>query len=186
LIENLYSVTTWANVVGFIDWLLAELTINFWSVLSITVSVGVGILVFTLDKKRRNREEKHAKKIVVENLSEGSNLFVKLTKTARRPSSEEMEAEVLAEIDYFFQENHEKIRDIIRFTRIYLSEWKNLSSEDKAQVELSLKDLYWLLTDYYPMYKPDLIKHGSAIENRTALSQKNDEVLQILQHIKNK
>ncbi len=171
---------------GVLDGVVSELTINFWSVLSIGASAGVGLLVYILDKKRRKREEEHARKTVVENLSDGSKLFVELTKTARRPSSEEMESEVLSEIDYFFQENHEKIRDIIRFTRIYLNEWKNLPAEDKERVEISLKDLYWLLTDYYPMHKPDLIKHGHAIENRTALSEKNEEILQILKQIKKK
>ncbi len=186
LIENLYTVITWANIVGTVDWIITELTTNFWSVLSIVATALVGVLVYALDKKRRKREEEHARKTVVENLNEGSKLFAKLTKTARRPASEEMESEVISEIDYFFQENHEKIRDIIRFTRIYLNEWKNLPAKDKARVELSLKDLYWLLTDYYPMHKPDLIKHGSAIENRATLSEKNEEVLQILQQIKSK
>lgn len=163
-----------------------EIVTHSWEVTSIAIGVFVAISMYRLEQKRRAREEKHARKTVVENLTEGSKLFVELTKTARRPESESMESEILSNIDFFFQENHEKIRDIIRFTRIYLNEWRDLPLEDKIRVEASLKDLSWLLTEFYPIHKPDLIKQGKAIENRVALSEKNDEIIETLKQIQNK
>ncbi len=171
---------------GFFDGVIPEITNHVWDIAGIIVGGLVGLWVYILEQKRKTREEEHARKTVVENLNEGSKLFVELTRTAKRPESEIMEAEILSNIDYFFQENHEKIRDLIRFTRIYLNEWRDLPSDDKTKVERSLKDLSWLLTEFYPIHKPDLIKHGKAIQNRVALSEKNDEIIEALKQIQSK
>lgn len=169
-----------------VEYFTQLISTNAWNLAGIFTSVGVAAIVVFLDWKRRKREDEHARKTIIENLTEGNKLFEKLTKVARKPESESMEHEILADIDYYFQENHEKIRDIIRFTKIYVNEWKDLPTQDKDKVELSIKDLNWLLTDYYPIHKPDLIKQGMALENRENLVNKKREVKQILEQIKNK
>ena len=171
---------------GIVETLTQFISTNFWNLMSIFTSIGVAVIVVFLDWKRRKREDEHARKTIIENLTEGNNLFEQLTKVARKPESENMEHEILSDIDYYFQENHEKIRDIIRFTKIYVNEWKDLPTTDKEKVEISIKDLSWLLTDYYPIHKPDLIKQGMALENRVTLVNKKREVKKILEQIKNK
>lgn len=148
---------------------------------------GVGVagflawLVYHLDKKRRTQEEKHYKTLTEDSLHEILQIFTEVVLKSKADTRSEEENEAITlELDEYFKENYRKLRDLIRDTKIYLSEWRSLRAEQKANVDQVIESLNWLIETFYPVDKSPPVKMKRWLQNRSELNLKKEQVQKIV------
>ena len=124
--------------------------------------IGVGLTswlhfrVSRIEKKRRNEQKKHFKKLIYDNLIRVQEIYKSVTimSSLEYHNDEEIE-EKTQELQSFFKRTEDEILNLVRDTKFYASMLSVVDnpSEEMPDVDKVIQKIKWLINDFYHLNK---------------------------------
>jgi hypothetical protein len=118
------------------------------TIIGIITSIGVGILFYTLDWRRRTGADSNHKKIIRSHMNELKDIFSHILLDVDK--LEEDEIGVSERLNHFLIGKYEHIEYLIDNIKINKIQCSKLSEEEEKDIVDTLKVSQWLLEEYCP------------------------------------
>ena len=153
--------------------------ITYFGIVSLLVSIFVGILLSLylriLDKRMRDREESHYKKLIGYNVNNIKDIFVQLSEK----NIVDTDDTYPEKIERYFENNEKFICKLISDTNMCITQWKSIDAKHKTDLENIVKSLEWLITDYCPLDKPSSARRIRCRDEISNFHSWKDKVMRI-------
>lgn len=172
--ETYYQVGGASNTLTFSDDL---------AIISIVVSVGVGVLFYLLDWRRRVNLDKNHKKVICSHMNELKDIFSKILLDVDK--LEEDEVGVSERLNHFLVGKYRHIEYLIDNIKINKIQCSKLSEKEEEDIANTLKVSQWLLEEYCPQDVPEQRRVSLWRRYDTNLKENASILAQSVQHFAN-
>lgn len=137
----------------FITELLALNTSEILGVCGIIASVGVGILVWKLDSRRKDKTEEIHKRIIRNNMTELNEIVTQIILDVNE--LEKDEEAVSHRLNKYLIRNFSNIEFMMNNIKIHQAQCSKLNTKEEEDVDNTLKVMRWILDKYCPQDIPE-------------------------------
>ena len=160
--------------------------ITYFGIISLIVSIAIGAglsgYLFFLDRRRRQREESHYKKLIGYNINSIKDIFEQLSeKIISDPDDEYPE-----KIERYFENNERLICKLISDMGICITQWRDIDAKHKSNLEYMVKSLDWLITEYCPSNLPSPVRRIRCRNEHEKFNSLKDEIMMITSELNRK